>query len=196
MLNQFTNVTAEQYRDAPARLSSHILRNGLAGIGHRNKALRRRPLALASRWASAACDATYVQFLNWNAGHISRNCRQDALNDVLASPYHIETIQEASTVASQPALFESRGIESVSSRDCSIMINSGGAGHKMVRKTHSEAHAFCDWIQRPSKYDLEPPKFDPVAIAAEELDILLTRQEQQEDAILMDPEPFLNIDLR
>ena len=122
MLNQSINVTAEQYKDYPGRISTHLLRNGLAGIGHKNKALRRRPLALASRWSPKAFDAKSSQFFNWNAGNLSRNCRGDALNDVLVSPYHIETVQEASTVASQPALFEARGIRSVSSRDGTIMI--------------------------------------------------------------------------
>ena len=134
MIDQVLNVTAEEYTEHPARISSHLLRNGLAGIGHKNKALRRRPLALACRWSSKACDAKYVQFLNWNAGNLSRNCRGDALNDVLVSPYHCETIQEASTVASQPALFEARGIKPMSSSDGKIMINSGGAGHKMSRQ--------------------------------------------------------------
>ena len=63
------------------------------------------------------------------------------------------------------------------------MINSGGAGHKMIRKPRSEDNEFCDWIQRPSKYLLEPQKFDRVAIAEQELSILMSRQEKQEDFI-------------
>ena len=61
---------------------------------------------------------------------------------------------------------------------------------------HSEDHPFCDWIQRPSKYDIEPPPFDPVVIAAQELATLMARSEQQEDAILTEPEPFAEVDIR
>ena len=97
-------------------------------------------------------DTGYVQVLNWNAGNLSRNHKGDALNDIMVSPYHIETVQEASTHASQPALMEARGIATAPSRDGTILINSGGAGYKMVRKTHSDEgpqNQFCDWIQRP-----------------------------------------------
>ena len=180
MLNQSVNVTVEQYKDYPGRLSNHLLRNGLAGIGHKNKALRRRPLALACRWSSRAFDAKYIQLFNWNAGNLSRNCNGDALNDVLISPYHIETVQEASTVASQPALMEARGIASASSRDGTIMINSGGAGYKMVSTTHSEEDRFCDWIQRPSYYSQEPPQFDIDEIAELERTMLEARQRKQD----------------
>ena len=57
MLNQFLTLNAQQYKDAPGRLSSHIMRNGIAGIGHTNKALRRLPLALACGWTSTGCDS-------------------------------------------------------------------------------------------------------------------------------------------
>ena len=144
LLNQAVGITARQYKDMPGRISMHLLRNGTAGVGYRNKALRRRPLALAIDWSSRVYDSEYVQLFNWNAGNLSRNCKGDALNDVMISPYHIETVQEASTVASQPALFEARGVKSVSSRDGTIMINSGGAGYKMARKTHSDENQFCD----------------------------------------------------
>ena len=62
----------------------------------------------------------------------------DTLNDIMITPYHIETVQEASTHASQPALMGARGIATASSRDGTIMINSGGSGYKMVRTTHSD----------------------------------------------------------
>ena len=39
---------------------------------------------------------------------------------------------------------------------------------------------FCDWIQRPSKYSTEPPTFDEVAIAEQELSILESRLRRQE----------------
>ena len=183
LLNQSIRVTAEQYKDYPGKLSNHLLRNGFAGIGHKNKALRRRPLSLACRWSSRVFDTNYIQLFNWNAGNLSRNCRGDTLNDVLISPYHIETVQEASTVTSQPALMEARGIASASSRDGTIMINSGGVGYNMVRKTHSEEDQFCDWIQRPFYYDQEPPQFDLEEIAELERTMLEARERKQADLL-------------
>ena len=40
------------------------------------------------------------------------------------------------------------------------MINSGGSGYKMIRKTHSEDDSFCDWIQRPFFDGAPAPTFD------------------------------------
>ena len=179
-LNQPIGATARAYRDYPNMVNQYLLRNGHAGIGSRNKALRRRPLAKAVDWTSRVHDTNIIPFFNWNAGNLSRVAQGDTLNDLLISPYHLEAVQEASTHASQPSLMESRGIASQSSRDGSIMINSGGSGYKMVRKTHSDVpvptnsrpapiNTFCDWIQRPSMYFMDPPKFDGDAIDEEYL---------------------------
>ena len=94
LLNQSIGATARAYLDYPNRISQHLLRNGLAGIGYQNKALRRRPFARAVDWSSRVFNTDYVQLFNWNAGNLSRNAKGDALNDVLTTPYHIETVQE------------------------------------------------------------------------------------------------------
>ena len=183
LLDQSIGVTARQYKDYPGKISHHLLRNCFVGVGFKNKALRRRPLALATDWSSRVFDTDRVQLFNWNAGNLSRNAKGDTLNDLLISPCHIETIQEASTYTSQPALMEARGIASASSRDGTIMINSGGAGYKMVRKTHSEEghrNQFCDWIQRPAYYDQRAPQFDGDAAANSELDDREDRESYQE----------------
>ena len=52
--------------------------------------------------------------------------------------WHICCIQEAFSESVQSPLFDARGIQSEVSRDRTIMINSGGSGYKMIRKTHSE----------------------------------------------------------
>ena len=115
-------------------LSEHLLRRSEAGVGFENAALKGRNLAKTEEWKGFGHDSKHIQVFSWNAGNLQRHSSLDAVNDILASPFHIACIQEAAAYCVQPQLFDSRGITSVSSRDRSTMINAGGTGLKIVRK--------------------------------------------------------------
>ena len=80
--------------------------------------------------------------------------------------------RKANASSVQMPLYDARGIQNIQSRDRSIMRSSGGSGHKILRKVHSEDDPFCDWIQRPSFYGVPPPFFDFERIReAEEIEL-------------------------
>ena len=56
------STTQDQYKEAPARISAHLIRRGQAGLGHNNKALARQKLKVASQWESTGHDSHYLQF--------------------------------------------------------------------------------------------------------------------------------------
>ena len=60
----------------------------------------------------------------------------------------------------QALLQDARGIASVASRSIPIMIDVGGSGVNIVKKSHSEDDPRCDNVQRPAYYHIPPPDLD------------------------------------
>ena len=167
LLNQNVSITQELFKTAPAILSAHLLRNFQAGLGYKHKVIEHQQLSLAANWNSRGFDALVLAFFSWNAGNLQRHCKGDCLNDLSASPWHVVGIQEAEATSVQQALYDSRGIKSISSRDRCIMINAGGSWYKMARKVHEDdtrENENCDWIQRPSTYDERKPIVDAESV--------------------------------
>ena len=128
-----------------------IHRHG-AGLGCKPPVLESRNMATKGNWDSKGYPAHFLQVFSWNAGNLQRSARMDTLNDLMASQFHVTSVQEADICACQQLLLESRGIASISSRDITIMINAGGSGLKVIRKCHDVDHPHCDMVHRPYYY--------------------------------------------
>ena len=129
------------------------MRRGTRGLGYHPPLLENRHLHDKALWDIVGKPSKFIQLFSWNAGNLQRSAMGDALNDLLASQFHIACLQEATMLAGQHSLFEARGIKSTVSRDRVSMINAGGTGLKVIRKCHKESAPHCDMVHRPAYYE-------------------------------------------
>ena len=139
------NRSNELFEDPP-------MRRGTRGIGYHPPVLEKRQLYSKELWDRVGKPSKFIQLFSWNAGNLQRSSDGDTLNDLLASQFHIACLQEATILAGQQILFDSRGIRSEVSRDRESMINAGGTGLKVIRKCHKESAPHCDMVHRPAYY--------------------------------------------
>ena len=118
----------------PCRCKCPYLEKLSGRIGFKNRVIDNRNWRLLPIGTAEAATRVFFCFSLGMLATFNLFAKSDCVNDLIASPWHIAAIQGVEATPVQETLFDSRGIQSVVSRDRCIMINAGGSGPNMARK--------------------------------------------------------------